>query len=208
MHGGEGVGDEAKIVNIEEDGEEGQDVRGWEGEVWVVALDGVNEVRDVESPEEGGEATALGQAFVDVYVSVMIGETVKDAVHERVVEGADALPEVNGDVIGVEAEEELVSRDGREGKFDISEEDDGGVGGVRSVVLVGDVGEESVDGVEGLSVGLTGALGGGEEAGLKGVLKEGGTETTLVNHEKCVSETDTAVVVWVRGDTTRLVDEG
>ena len=71
--------------------------------MWVVALDGVNEVRDVESPEEGGEATALGQAFVDVYVSVMIGETVKDAVHERVVEGADALPEVNGDVIGVEA---------------------------------------------------------------------------------------------------------
>ena len=52
------MGDEAKIVNIEEDGEEGQDVRGWEGEVWVVALDGVNEVRDVESPEEGGEATA------------------------------------------------------------------------------------------------------------------------------------------------------
>ena len=167
MHGGEGVGDEAKIVNIEEDGEEGQDVRGWEGEVWVVALDGVNEVRDVESPEEGGEATALGQAFVDVYVSVMIGETVKDAVHERVVEGADALPEVNGDVIGVEVEEELVSRDGREGKFDISEEDDGGVGGVRSVVLVGDVGEESVDGVEGLSVGLTGPLGGGEESGLE-----------------------------------------
>ncbi len=73
---------------------------------------------------------------------------------------------------------------------------------------MGDVGEESVDGVEGLSVGLTDPLRGSEESFLEGVMEEGGTETTLVNHENCVIETDTSVVVWVRGDPTGFVDEG
>ena len=65
----------------------------------MVALDAMDEVGDVECPEEGGEPTAFGDPFVDLNVGIIIGETVKDAVHEGVVEGAKALPKVRGDVI-------------------------------------------------------------------------------------------------------------
>ena len=138
------MGDEAEIVNVEEDGDEGHDVRVWEGEVGVVVLDRVNEISDVKSPEERGETTTLGQAFENVDVGVAVGEPVQDAIHEGVVEGTDALPEVEGDVIVVETEEELVPGDSGEDEFDVSEEDNGGIGSVRSVTLVGDVREERV----------------------------------------------------------------
>ena len=108
------MGDEAEIVNVEEDGDEGHDVRVWEGEVGVVTLDRVNEISDVKIPEERGETTTLGQAFENVDVGVSVGEPVQDAIHEGVVEDTDALPEVEGDVIVVETEEELVPGDSGE----------------------------------------------------------------------------------------------
>ena len=119
-------------------------------------------------------------------VGVAIGEPVQDAIHEGVVEGTGALPEVEGDVIVVETEEELVPGDSGEDEFDVSEEDNGGIGSVRSVTWVGDVREEGVYGVKRLSSGLTGPLGGSEKAGFEGVVEEGDTETTLVDHEHCV----------------------
>ena len=60
----------------------------------MVALDAMDEVGDVECPEEGGEPTAFGDAFVDLNVGIIIGEAVKG-----VVEGAKTLPKVRGDVI-------------------------------------------------------------------------------------------------------------
>ncbi len=64
----EGVCDETKVVDVEEDGEEGDDVRVGQGEVGVIALDGVDEVGDVETPQEGGEATDFGDTFEDLNV--------------------------------------------------------------------------------------------------------------------------------------------
>ena len=50
---------------------------------------------------------------------------------EKVVEGANALPEVRRDMIVMKPDEELVAGDGGEGQFNVAEEDDGGstVGG-------------------------------------------------------------------------------
>ena len=59
LHGGACVGDEAKVVDVEKDGEEGHGVRVRESQVGMVTLDGVNEVGDVESPKEGRETAAF-----------------------------------------------------------------------------------------------------------------------------------------------------
>jgi hypothetical protein len=80
----------------------------------MVTLDGVNEVGDVETPEEGRETTAFRQSFGDLDVGGVVGETVEDTVHEGVVECADALPEVRWDMVIMESDEELVAGDGRE----------------------------------------------------------------------------------------------
>jgi hypothetical protein len=76
------VGDETEVIDVEEDGEEGHDVGVGYGEVGVVTLDTMDEVGDVECPEEAGEPTAFGDVFVDLNVGIIIGETVKDVVHE------------------------------------------------------------------------------------------------------------------------------
>ena len=117
LHGGACVGYEAKIVDVEK---------------------GVNEVGDVEAPKEGTETTTFRQSFEDLDVGSVVGETVENAVHEGVVKCADALPEVRWDMVIMESNEELVAGDGRESKFDITEEDDGGVVVVGAFMLVGD----------------------------------------------------------------------
>jgi hypothetical protein len=114
LHGGVCVADEAKVVDVEKDGEEGHDVRVRESQVGMVSLDGVDEVVDVETPEEGRETTVFRQSFEDLDVGGVVGETVEDEVHEGVVECADALPEVRWDMVIMESDEELVSGDGRE----------------------------------------------------------------------------------------------
>jgi hypothetical protein len=74
-----------------------------------------------------------------VNVGVVVSEPVENTVHEGVMEGVYALPEVRWDVIIMQTDEELVTGDGREGQFDVTEEDDGGVVIVGAFVLVGDV---------------------------------------------------------------------
>jgi hypothetical protein len=118
----------------------------------MVTLDGVNEVGDVETPKKGRETAAFRQAFEDLDVGGVVGETVEDTVHEGVMECADALPEVRWDMVIMESNEELVSGDDRESQFDITEEYDGRVVAVGVFVLVGDVCEEGVNGVESLTV--------------------------------------------------------
>jgi hypothetical protein len=76
------------------------------------------------------------------------------------VEGADTLPEVRGDVILMKTDEELVPRYDWGSQFDVTEQDDSRVGNVGAFMLVGDVGKECVDGVEGLPIWLTRPLGG------------------------------------------------
>jgi hypothetical protein len=94
LDGGACVGNETKVVDVEKDVEEGHGVRVRESQVGMVSLDGVNEVGDVETPEEGRETTAFRQSFEDLDVGGVVGETVEDTVHEGVVECANALPEV------------------------------------------------------------------------------------------------------------------
>ena len=108
------MGYEAKIVDVEKDGEEGHGVRVGESQVGIVTVDGVNEVGDVETPKKGRETAAFRQSFEDLDVGGVVGETVEDTVHEGVVECADALPEVRWDMVIMESDEELVAGDGRE----------------------------------------------------------------------------------------------
>ena len=108
------MGNEAKVVDVEKDNEEGHGIGVRESQVGMVTLDGVNEVGDVETPEEGRETTAFRQSFEDLDVGGVVGETVEDTVHEGVVECADALPEVRWDMVIMESDEELVAGDGRE----------------------------------------------------------------------------------------------
>ncbi len=93
------MGDETEVIHIEENGDEGHDVRVGKGEVGVVSLDRVDEVGDVESPRKGGKTTVFGDTFEDLNVGVIVGEDVEDSVHEGVVEGVESLSEVRGDVI-------------------------------------------------------------------------------------------------------------
>ena len=65
----------------------------------MVTLDGVDEVGDVESPKEGRKTTTFRQAFEDVDVGSVVGESVEDTVHEGVMECTDALPEVRWDMV-------------------------------------------------------------------------------------------------------------
>jgi hypothetical protein len=139
LHGRSCVGDETKVVDVQKDSEEGHGVRVRESQVGMVTLDGVDEVGDVESPKEGRKTTTFRQAFEDVDVGSVVGESVEDTVHEGVMECTDALPEVRWDMVIMESNEELVAGDGRESKFDITEEDDGGVVVVGAFMLVGDV---------------------------------------------------------------------
>ncbi len=111
LHGRLCMGDEAKVVDVEKDNEEGHGV-------WT---------------------TAFRQAFEDVDVGGVVGESVEDTVHEGVMECTDVLPEVRWDMVIIESNEDLVVRDGRESQFDITEEDDGGVVVVGAFMLVGDV---------------------------------------------------------------------
>ena len=53
LYGGGGVGDETEIVDVEEYDDEGHEVGTGEGGVWVVPLDGVYEIGNVETPQEG-----------------------------------------------------------------------------------------------------------------------------------------------------------
>ena len=96
----------------------------------------------------------------------------------------DALPEVKWDMVIMESKEELVSGDGRESQFDVTEEYDGRVVTVGAFMLVGDVGEEGVNGIEGLTVWLARTLRGCEETGLEGVMEEGVTQASLIYHEE------------------------
>jgi hypothetical protein len=102
-------------------------------------LDGVDEVGDVESPKEGRKTTTFRQAFEDVDVGSVVGESVEDTVHEGVMECTDALPEVRWDMVIMESNEELVAGNVRESQFDITEEYDGRVVSVGAFMLVGDV---------------------------------------------------------------------
>ena len=85
-------------------------------------------------------------------VGVVTGEPVENTVYESVMGRSDALPEVKWDVIVMQTDEELVSGDDRESQFDVTEEYDGRVVTVGADMLVGDVRQEGVNGVEGLSV--------------------------------------------------------
>ena len=59
LHGGACMSDETEVIDIEEDDNEGHDVRVGEGEVRVVTSDGVNQVGDVKSPKEGRKTAAF-----------------------------------------------------------------------------------------------------------------------------------------------------
>ena len=59
----------------------------------------MNQVGDVKSPKEGRKTTTFRESFVDVNVGVVVSESVENTVHEGVMEGAYALPEVRWDVI-------------------------------------------------------------------------------------------------------------
>ena len=100
LYGGGGVGDETEIVDVEEYDDEGHEVGTEEGEVWVVPLDGVYEIGNVETPQEGGETVTLRETLVDVDVGVVVGKPVENTVHEGVVKSVDALPKVGGDTVG------------------------------------------------------------------------------------------------------------
>jgi len=115
LHGGACMSDEAEVIDIEEDGNEGHGVRVGEGEVRVVTSDGVDQVGDVKSPKEGRKTTTFRESFVDVNVGVVVSESVENTVHKGMMEGAYALPEVRWDVIVMQTDEELVTGDGREG---------------------------------------------------------------------------------------------
>ena len=115
LHGGACMSDEAEVIDIEEDGNEGHGVRVGEGEVRVVTSDGVDQVGDVKPPKEGRKTTTFRESFVDVNVGVVVSESVENTVHEGVMEGVYALPEVRWDVIIMQTDEELVTGDGREG---------------------------------------------------------------------------------------------
>jgi hypothetical protein len=93
------MSDETEVINVEEDDNEGHDVRVGEGEVRVVTSDGVDQVGDVKSPKEGRKTTTFRESFVDVNVGVVVSEPVENTVHEGVMEGAYALPEGRWDVI-------------------------------------------------------------------------------------------------------------
>jgi hypothetical protein len=164
------VGDEAKVVDVEKDIEEGHGIGVRESQVGMVTLDGVDEVGDVESPKEGRKTTDFRQTFEDLDVGDVVGESVEDTVHEGVLEYTDALPEVRWDMVIMESNEELVAGNGRESQFDITEEFDGRVVSVGVCMLVRDVREEGVNCVEGLTVWLTLTLRLCEETGLEGVM--------------------------------------
>jgi hypothetical protein len=59
-----------------------------------------------------------------------------------------------------------------------------------------------------LSVWLTGALRGCEEAGVKGVLKEGVAQAALIHHKESVGEADASEVVGICVDPAWFVKEG
>jgi hypothetical protein len=63
QEGGRAIGNEAKIIDIEEDGQ-GVEVQGvGEADVGELALEEVNEIGHVKAPELGGEAPPLSEAF-------------------------------------------------------------------------------------------------------------------------------------------------
>ncbi len=86
LNGGACVGDEANVVDVEKDIEEGDDERLMESQVGMVTLDGVNDVGDVEDPKEGRETTVFRQVFEDLDVGGVVGETIEDTVHDGVME--------------------------------------------------------------------------------------------------------------------------
>ncbi len=133
------MGNEAKVVDVEKDNEEGHGVRVRESQVGMVTLDGVDELGDVESSKEGRKTTSFRHFFEGVDVGGSVGEFVEDTVHEGVMEVTDALPEVRWDMVIVKSNEELVEGDVRESQFDITEEDDGRVVTVGVYMFVGDV---------------------------------------------------------------------
>ena len=135
------------------------------------ALEGGDQVCDVEAPQEGAEAAAFSESFEDVEVGCGGIVPVQDADADGVVQGAKVLPDVVGDPIGVEAEEELLAKDRREGKGDVAEKDVGGLAEVFVAVL--DVGEEGVHSVEGLAAAQAGALGRCEQVVLGDVARQG-----------------------------------
>ena len=56
------------------------------------ALEFTNEVGDVEAPEEGGEAAALGEALEELNVGVGGVVAMEDSDFDGVMEGAEVLP--------------------------------------------------------------------------------------------------------------------
>ena len=69
---GGGVGNEAEVIDKEEDGNLVEDV-GVEAvwgqvEVWEVTLKVADQISDVKPPQDGGEATAFGEAFEEFNV--------------------------------------------------------------------------------------------------------------------------------------------
>jgi hypothetical protein len=58
-----------------------------------------------------------------------------------------------------------------------------------------------------LTVWLTRALRGCEETGLKGMMEEGVTQASLVDHEESVCEADPAEIVGIRVDSVWFVKE-
>jgi hypothetical protein len=76
-----------------------------EGEVRVLALKGMHEIGDVESPEKGGQTTTLSQALENRDVDIIIRETMEYVVLDKVMEGANALPEIRRDMIVIKSDE-------------------------------------------------------------------------------------------------------
>ena len=79
---GRGVGNEAEVVDEEEDGNLVEDVGveavGGQVEVWEVTLKVADQISDVKPPQDGGEATAFSKALEEFDVGVRRCVTVED----------------------------------------------------------------------------------------------------------------------------------
>ena len=85
----------------------------------------------------------------------------QDADTDRVMEGTEVLPDVIGDAVLVEAEEELLAENGGEGEGNVPEKYVCRLAEALMAIL--DVGEEGVDSIEGLAAAEAGTLGGREQ---------------------------------------------
>ena len=191
------VSDEAEVIDEKEDDNEEEEGGGGDADVGEPGLEGADEVRNVEAPEEGGEATSLCEALEELGEGVGGVVAMENADFYRVMESPEVLPDQVGDAVVVEDEEELFTEHAGKSQGDVPEKD---VGGTAQVMFpVEDVGSEGVGGVERLPTRLAGSLGGGEEVALVDLALEFEEEALLPDHAEDIAKGNPPVVDGVHG---------